>query len=213
MTDWLEQYSAALDLRDAREKAHKPYIDAYTRLADRTAAAVALSPPPPPATAPPLQPSSSAPAPAPAPPSRSSTPKDPIPPDQHASPTDLLTTLRADLSQTQKARATLQSSLQTLTTTISQLRLQDQRSAAQILTLTKQKTETERKLRDREDEIRGKAKLVEQAQDEMVALGLQLNMAEQKSERLERENRELVERWMKRMGEEVERVNRDSRWE
>lgn len=28
MTDWLEQYSAALDVRDAREKAHKPYIDA-----------------------------------------------------------------------------------------------------------------------------------------------------------------------------------------
>lgn len=54
---------------------------------------------------------------------------------------------------------------------------------------------------------------MEQAQDEMVALGLQLNMAEQRSERLVKENAELVERWMKRMGEEVEKVNRDSRWE
>lgn len=47
----------------------------------------------------------------------------------------------------------------------------------------------------------------------MVALGLQLHMSEQKSEKLERENRELVRRWMERMGEEVERVNKESRWE
>lgn len=55
--------------------------------------------------------------------------------------------------------------------------------------------------------------MVEQAQDEMVALGLQLNLAEERSKALEEENRELVERWMRRMGEEADRVNRDSRWE
>ena len=32
MTDWLSQYSAALDERDAHEQAHKPYIDACTCL-------------------------------------------------------------------------------------------------------------------------------------------------------------------------------------
>lgn len=53
---------------------------------------------------------------------------------------------------------------------------------------------------------------MEQAQDEMVALGLQLNVAEEQKEKLSRENKELVDRWMKRMGEEAERVNRDSRW-
>lgn len=55
--------------------------------------------------------------------------------------------------------------------------------------------------------------MVEQAQDEMVALELQFNLAEQRSEKLEMEYKELVERWMKRMGEEAEKVNRDSRWE
>ena len=30
MSDWIEQYSAALTQRDAREQAHKPYIDACT---------------------------------------------------------------------------------------------------------------------------------------------------------------------------------------
>lgn len=71
----------------------------------------------------------------------------------------------------------------------------------------------ERKLKDREEEIRLKSKLVEQAQDEQVALGLQLNMAEARSGKLEKENKELVDRWMIRMGEEAERVNRDSKWE
>lgn len=52
-----------------------------------------------------------------------------------------------------------------------------------------------------------------EAQDEMVALGLQLNMSEKKAERLEKDNRELTERWMRRKGEEAERMNRDSRWE
>ena len=71
----------------------------------------------------------------------------------------------------------------------------------------------ERKVRDRDEELRGKSKMVEQAHDEMVAQGLQMNLAEERSERLVRENKELVDRWMKRMGEEAERVNRDSRWE
>lgn len=30
MADWIQQYTAALEERDAREQAHKPYIDACT---------------------------------------------------------------------------------------------------------------------------------------------------------------------------------------
>ena len=78
--------------------------------------------------------------------------------------------------------------------------------------LTRQKLDVERKLRDRGEELRGKSRFVEDAQDEMVALGLQLNMAEARSEKLTKENKELVDRWMKRMGEEADRVNRDSKW-
>ena len=71
----------------------------------------------------------------------------------------------------------------------------------------------ERKVRDRDEELKEKAGLVESTQDEMVALGLQLNMAEQRKEKLETENQDLVDRWMKRMGEEADRVNRDSKWD
>lgn len=54
--------------------------------------------------------------------------------------------------------------------------------------------------------------MVEGVQDEMVGLNLQLNMAEQKAEKLKGENEELVRRWMKRMGEEAEKMNEESRW-
>ena len=77
----------------------------------------------------------------------------------------------------------------------------------------RQKADVERRLKDRDEELRGKTKLAEDAQDEMVAQSLQLNMAEQKMAKAERENKELTERWMKRMGEEADRMNRDSQWQ
>jgi chromosome segregation ATPase len=126
---------------------------------------------------------------------------------------ELLATLRADLATTQKARSTLQTQLADLAAQLSAVSTQQRSSQSQVTALTRQVLETERKLQDRDEELRGKSKMVEQAQDEMVALELQFNLAEQRSEKLERENKELVERWMKRMGEEAERVNRDSRWE
>lgn len=133
--------------------------------------------------------------------------------EPETSPSDLLSTLRADLATTQKARSTLQAQLADLSAQLSALSTQQRSSQSQVTALTRQVLEAERKLQDRDEELRGKSKLVEQAQDEMVALELQFNLAEQRSVKLERENKELVERWMKRMGEEAERVNRDSRWE
>lgn len=126
---------------------------------------------------------------------------------------DALARLRADLATTQKARSSLQAQVDELTTSLSALQTQSKTSAAQITQLTRQKADVERRLRDRDEELRGKGKLVEQAHDEMVALGLQLNMAEERSEKLTMENKELVDRWMKRMGEEADMMNRDSRWE
>jgi chromosome segregation ATPase len=100
-----------------------------------------------------------------------------------------------------------------LSSSLKTLQLRNKSSATQIAHLTRQKTDVERRLRDRDEELRGKTKLAEDAQDEMVALGLQLNISEQKADKLKAENEELVQRWMKRMGEEAERVNRDSKWE
>ena len=179
-----------------------------TKLADRTAALEAResSIPAPPAS--PIPPTSTK-------PERTSTPvrgkpSSPAPPEQ--SPSDNLSRLRLDLATTQKARASLQSQVDELNISLKALELQNRSSTSQISLLTRQKTDVERRLRDRDEELRGKAKLAESAQDEMVAQGLQLNMAEEKAKRLERENKDLVERWMKRKGEEADRLNKDSNW-
>lgn len=44
-------------------------------------------------------------------------------------------------------------------------------------------------------------------QDDIVALTMELNLTEQKSTRVAAENKELVDRWMKRMGEEADAMN------
>lgn len=54
---------------------------------------------------------------------------------------------------------------------------------------------------------------MESVHDEMAGLELELNMSEQKAERLKGENEELVRRWMERMGVEAERMNVESRWQ
>ena len=43
--------------------------------------------------------------------------------------------------------------------------------------------------------------------DETVSMTLQINMADQRSEKLERENKQLTERWMKKMGDEARAMN------
>lgn len=63
------------------------------------------------------------------------------------------------------------------------------------------------------DELRGKGKFVEDIQDEMVALTLQLNMAEQEKEKLKKENDDLTKRWVKKMEEEANRMNDRMGWE
>lgn len=120
--------------------------------------------------------------------------------------------LRADLAATQKSRADLQAQIKPLAAEARQLNQQVSRDARRIMELEREKAALERRVRDRDDEIRGKAKLVEETQDEMVSLNLQLNMAEERTGKLERENKELVERWMVRMGREAEEMNQRSKW-
>lgn len=68
------------------------------------------------------------------------------------------------------------------------------------------------RLRDREEELRGKAKLVEDVQDEMVTLNLQLNIAEEQREKLKKENKELVDRWMAKKAKEADAMNDASKF-
>nr|POF13973.1 autophagy protein 16 [Quercus suber] len=203
MADWLAIYSASLSNRDLHEQAHKSYIDAYTALADRTATAIPPSPDTITHTGPTDTPTRFLPSKFPGDKSGSLSP----------STLDPLSALRADLATTQHARSVLAQRVEDLTRQLARLESAATASTTTIAVLTRQKAELERRLRDREEELRVKGRLVVQAQDEQVALELQLHFAEKREAEAKTENEELVARWMERMGREAEMVNRESRWE
>jgi hypothetical protein len=132
----------------------------------------------------------------------------PTKPSSPAPANDSTAQLRAQLAEAQKARATLE----TQAGTIPGLQAEKTAQAKAIVAKDREIVLLKRKLRDQEEEIKGKQKMSEQAQDEMISLTLQANMAEEKADKLKAENAELVARWMKRMGEEAERMNDQSKW-
>lgn len=46
----------------------------------------------------------------------------------------------------------------------------------------------------------------------MISLNLQVNVSERKAKELKQENKDLVDRWMARMGQEAEAMNEASRF-
>ncbi|THV74734.1 autophagy protein 16 [Aureobasidium pullulans] len=183
MADWSTRYLAALDARDRRESTHKSYIDAFTRLADRKSVAVTSNIS---GTASGLS-------------------------DQHGS--DEVNRLRQDLTTTQAARSSLQTQLQTLQASTTSLTTANATLTQQLTATHRQLAALERKLKDRDEELREKKKLVEDVQDETVALNMELNAMEREKQRLKGENAELVRRWMERMHVEVDKANREGGWE
>lgn len=133
-----------------------------------------------------------------------------MPPD--ITPTADLTQIRAELASTQRTRSTLETQLSTVTTELSTLKTSDAEQKKRISQLENHKQQLERRMKDRADELKGKGSLVEQVQDEMVAMNLQLNMAEKEKERLQEENAELTRRWVEKMEGEAKKMNDQMRW-
>jgi len=93
--------------------------------------------------------------------------------------------------------------------------------------LSRERAFLSQKLKDRDEELRGKAKLLDvwkicfhrstyviianrskDVHDEVISLDLQLNMSEQRVKDLRAENKELIDRWMARKGHEAEEMNK-----
>lgn len=119
-----------------------------------------------------------------------------------------LNSLRADLAAAQKARTALEQEMASL----SKLKQESAVQAQLLDTRQKEVLALQRKVNDRNAEVAEGKRMIEEAHDEMLSLNLQFNMAEQKAEKLDRENKELVSRWMKKMGEEADRMNDQSKW-
>ncbi|MCJ1329438.1 hypothetical protein MMC10_006118 [Thelotrema lepadinum] len=115
-----------------------------------------------------------------------------------------------DLVEAQKQRAELQADLSRVNSEFQRLQNQARVDSRRIGDLTLDNSTLSVKLRDRAEELRGKAKLLEDLQHETVALTLQLNLLEEQNQKLKHENNELVDRWMARIGQEADAMNKAS---
>lgn len=120
--------------------------------------------------------------------------------------------LRQDLSEAQRSRGVLETKLKSITDELQSLKISSSLEHKRVGELSKEKDQLTRSVKDRDEEIRGKAKLLEDLHDETISLTLQLNMADEHAKKLQSENKELVERWMKRMGKEADEMNEKSKF-
>ncbi|RDW94923.1 autophagy protein [Coleophoma crateriformis] len=191
MASWREEYIQALQERDKREEASyqrldSGLIDAFTKLLDRTAALEAGK----------AVNESSA---------REVQPHDP---SQAIVPKEGNPQMRADLAEALRSNGQLQSRVKIAEAELARIKAQNTSDSRLIQDLTTQRTLLSQKVRDRDEEIRGKAKLLDDVQDEMISLNLQLNMAEQRSQKLVAENKDLIDRWMAQKGQEADEMNK-----
>lgn len=115
--------------------------------------------------------------------------------------------LRVDLAESVRANTQLSARLKTAESLVIKLRSQVQADAKKLESLTRHNVMLERKMKDKIEELRGKTRGYGDVQDEMISLNLQLNLAEQKAEKLAADNQELIDRWMARKGQEADAMN------
>jgi len=190
---WRDEYISALHERDAKEKSryaplNDQLIDAFTKLLDRTAA---------------LEASKAAQVPSPE--TSLTTPRDPsaLPP-----PNEGNAQLRSDLAEALRSNGQLQARIKNAEAELLKIKAKDKSDSKTIETLTRERDILARRIRDRDDELRGKKKHFDDIQDEIISLNLQLNMAEQNVKKLKAENKELIDRWMALKGQEADEMNK-----
>jgi len=131
---------------------------------------------------------------------------------QHSSPVPSTSSIRADLVEAQNKRAELQTKLDQASDRLARLSNKSKQDEQRIRELTSDKNILAARLRDRDSELKEKAKLLSDVQGEAVTLNLELNSEIEKNDRLISENKELVDRWMARMGQEAEKMNLESKF-
>jgi len=190
MASWREEYIQALSDRDEREKASyerisDDFIEAYTKLLDHTTALEAEKA------------------------ARESTSevasKDPATP---ATANDGNAQIRSDLAEALRSNGQLKTRIKTADAELVDLRAKSKTDTKRITDLTRERAILMQKVKDRDEELKEKARLLENIQDEMISLNLQLNMSEKNAEKLKRENKDLIDRWMDRKGKEADEMNK-----
>ncbi|KAK0738487.1 autophagy-related protein 16 [Schizothecium vesticola] len=201
MLDWREEFLAGIIETEQQNPVNRELVDACSQLADRIAVLEAEKA----ALLAEQQASFSSTA--------GSNPPSNTRPDKGTEPTDvnegpLVAKLRFDLAEALRARGQFQIRLQAADEELARLRSTTAAYARTVRELTKERQALALKLRDREEELKVKTKLVSDVQDENAVLNIELDMAVKKRKEKEVENKQLVERYMQRIGEEADAMNR-----
>ena len=116
--------------------------------------------------------------------------------------------MRLDLAEAIRARGQFNARLQAAEDELTRLKTKTTADAKTLRELTAERRLLTIKLRDREEELRAKNKLVADVQDELAVLNMQLDIVEKRRAEKEAENKQLVERFMKRVGQEADAMNK-----
>ncbi|KAB5558625.1 autophagy-related protein 16 [Coniochaeta sp. 2T2.1] len=203
MPNWRDEYLSNIEKAQSEQHVDRELIAAYSQLIDRVTALEAEQAALQDAQAQaPTQPSSRRPSSTRQPPSNTPPPQ----PDD-ASTDKPLSRLRQDLAESLRQKGQLQTRLKAAEDELSRLRAQTLTDRNAIRGLEAERKSLTRKLRDREDELREKQKLVANVQDEMTVLNMELTVAVREKNKAQDETKVLVDRWMRRMGQEAEEMN------
>ncbi|KAI1769152.1 autophagy protein 16 [Hypoxylon sp. FL1150] len=196
MPDWRADYLTSLQEAEKNNPVNKDLVDACSQLADRVAALEAEK-----ASwqaAKPQAPLSEKP----------STSKVTSAPDVTSSTSDANTAqIRLELAEALRSKGQLQSRLKAAEDELKKLRSKTKVDTKRISDLAIERNSLLSKLKDRNEELVGKNKMLKDIQDDNLTLNIQLDVTEQKVAKVAAENKELVDRWMKRMRHEADAMN------
>ncbi|OTA98864.1 hypothetical protein M426DRAFT_325660 [Hypoxylon sp. CI-4A] len=194
MPDWRSDYLTSLQEAERSNPVNKDLVEACTQLADRVAALEAEKVA--------WQTSK--------PPSLSEKPPSGKAPAKTTEPTNSdpsVAQVKSDLAEALRSKGQLESRLKTAENELKNLRSKTKVDAKRISDLTTERNSIRTKLRDRNEELVGKNKMLKDIQDENLTLNIQLDVTERKVAKVETDNKELVDRWNRRMKQEADAMN------
>ncbi|KAI0526436.1 autophagy-related protein 16 [Xylaria bambusicola] len=199
MAPWRDDYLASLQEAERNNPVNKDLVEACSQLADRVAALEAeklvwVAGPPTATTTK---------AATPAPSKHSSTNEA----DSTASSAEGAAQLRLDLAEALRGRGQAQTRLKAAEAELATLRSKNRVDSKRIADLMSERNALTTRLRDLNEELEKKRKFLKDVQDENLALNMELNMCLQRETKVQAENKELVDRWMKRMAHEADALN------
>lgn len=115
--------------------------------------------------------------------------------------------LRTDLAEALRQKSSLEARLRKATGERDALQATQRTQSRAVRELTGERDALRLRVGDQAEELRGKKQMLEQVQDEVLALELQLNVAEQQKAKIAAENKQLIERWMRRARQEADDMN------